>query len=263
LANQIKVIGNEHQMRLNCLGTVGYHPNSQRHTSCYFLAESGILLDAGTGIFRLPGLIQRDNLDILLSHAHLDHSFGLTVLLNILFERPVERVRVWGEREKLQAIREHLFHDLLFPVPITVQWCEIDELDQFEIEGARITWMPQEHPGGSVAYRIEWPKKGKSLVYATDTVGDTSRRSNQWKAEPDLLMHECYFRDSLEKFAIKTGHCWTSRLIEVVQKCRPKRLLVTHVNPLELASDPVDLERIRDAVDCEVVLAEDDLSLDF
>ena len=73
-------------MRLHCLGTVGYHPNDSSHTSCYFLPQSGILLDAGTGIFRLAKLIETDSLDVLLSHAHLDHSFGLTFLLDVLFE---------------------------------------------------------------------------------------------------------------------------------------------------------------------------------
>ena len=71
-------------MRLHCLGTVGYHPNDARHTSCYCLPESGIVLDGGTGAFRLANLIETETLDVLLSHAHLDHTFGLTFLLDDL-----------------------------------------------------------------------------------------------------------------------------------------------------------------------------------
>lgn len=250
-------------MRLNCLGTVGYHPNANRHTSCYFLPESGILLDAGTGVFRLSSLIQTDNLDVLLSHAHLDHSFGLTFLLDTLFQRPVGSLRIWGEQDKIDTIREHLFAELLFPAPLAAQWCPIDDLESFEIGQATVTWQPQDHPGGSVAYRMDWPQQNKSLVYASDTVGDTSKASNEWKSSTDLLMHECYFRDSAEQWAIKTGHCWTSRLIDVAQGCRPKKLLVTHINPLEESDDPVDLARIRRELDCPVILAEDGLELEF
>ncbi len=250
-------------MLLNCLGTVGYHPNAQRHTSCYFLPESGILLDAGTGVFRLAPLIQTDHLDVLLSHAHLDHTFGMTFLLDTLYQRPVNQVRVWGEREKLEAIQQHLFHPLLFPASLNATWCPIDDLESFEVADAVITWQRQEHPGGSVAYRIHWPSCGKTLVYATDTVGDTSRESGQWKSGADLLMHECYFRDSAVKWATKTGHCFTSRLIEVAQGCRPKQLLITHINPLEESSDPVDREAIRRALDCDVILAQDFLTVDF
>lgn len=250
-------------MRLHCLGTVGYHPNPIRHTSCYFLPESGILLDAGTGVFRLAAKIETETLDVLLSHAHLDHTFGLTFLLDTLFERPVKRLRIWGEQAKIETIQTHLFAELLFPAALTAQWCPIDNLDTFQIGEATVSWQHQEHPGGSVAYRIDWPQQSKSLIYATDTTGDTSPSSSEWKADADLLMHECYFRDGAESWARKTGHCWTSRLIDVAQGCRPKKLLITHINPLEESADPVDVAVIRAALPCDVVLAEDQLCLDF
>lgn len=252
-----------HAMLLNCLGTVGYHPNAYRHTSSYFLPESGILLDAGTGVFRLAPMIRTEHLDVLLSHAHLDHTFGLTFLLDTLYQRPVKNVRVWGESEKLKAIQQHLFHPLMFPAPLSATWCPIDNMNSFNIADAVVSWQLQEHPGGSVAYRIHWPRQGKTLVYATDTVGDTGSESQDWKAGADLLMHECYFRDSSANWAIKTGHTSTSRLIDVARGCQPKRLLITHINSLDESDDPVDLERIRTGLNCDVILAEDDLSIDF
>lgn len=249
-------------MRLHCLGTVGYHPNDTRHTSSYFLPASGILLDGGTGVFRLAKLIETDTLDVLLSHAHLDHTFGLTFLLDVLYERPVRMLRIWGESAKLDAIRNHLFHELIFPAPLSAQWLEIDKLGDWEIGDAKISWRPQEHPGGSVAYRIDWTD-GKRLVYATDTSGDTSDTQAQWSSEADLLMHECYFRDDSKKWAVKTGHSWSSRVADVASLSRPKKLLLTHINPLETADDPVDIESIRRKVDAEVILAEDGLVVDF
>lgn len=149
-------------MQLQFLGTAGYHPSETRHTSCYFLPESGILLDAGTGMFRLPSRLQTDTLDILLSHAHLDHVVGLTFLLGILYQRPVATVRVWGERAKLDAVRTLLGSELIFPIALPVTWHAIDEnksetASPLSVAGTTVTWRPQEHPGGSVAYRIEWP----------------------------------------------------------------------------------------------------------
>tara|TARA_R110002049_G_scaffold46487_1_gene135094 strand:- start:18159 stop:19004 length:846 start_codon:yes stop_codon:yes gene_type:complete len=281
-------------MRLHCLGTAGYHPNSTRHTSCYFLPESGILLDAGSGIFRITPLVQTRSLDILLSHAHLDHILGLTFLLDMLYQlrcegRPVEQLRIWGEAEKIQAVRRHLFSELIFPVQLETElgakWCEIDSLDQFEIGAsepigspddpasplvrgpAKVTWRPQQHPGGSVAYRIDWDsvsgQPGKRLVYATDTTGDVSDEGVRWSGQADLLMHECYFRDSGQAWAEKTGHCWTSRLIDVVRRSRPRKTLITHVNPLEMDENSVEIESIGREVDGEVTVAEDGQVVDF
>ena len=250
-------------MRLHCLGTVGYHPNQARHTSCYFLPEAGILLDAGTGVFRLTPLIETKTLDIVLSHAHLDHVCGLTFLLDVLYERPVDRLRIWGEAAKLEAIQTHLFHDLIFPVPLDAEWIAIDDLQEFAIGDATVTWKTQQHPGGSVGYCFVW-SEGKKLVYATDTTGDTSDEAIAWYRGADLMMHECYFRDEAEEFAIKTGHSWTSRVAEIAQLSGPRQLMLTHLNPIDLRENAgAELEKIRGMVKPEVMVAEDGLSVEF
>ena len=40
-------------MKILLLGTAGYHPSETRHTACVMLPEAGIVLDAGTGFFRV------------------------------------------------------------------------------------------------------------------------------------------------------------------------------------------------------------------
>lgn len=253
-------------MQLHCLGTAGYHPNESRHTSCYFLPQSGIVLDAGSGLFRLPGLIQTDTLDIVLSHCHLDHVFGLTFLLDILFQRPVEEVRIWGKWEKIDAVKNHLFHDALFPVPLNAQWHPIDECKELQISDARVTWLEQEHPGGSVGYRLDWDQTGsddaKSMLYLTDTVGELDEASTQWAHGADLMFHECNFRNDRKELAEKTGHAYGARVGEVAKRAAPKRLLIGHLNPLD--DEPEIAEREVGAVfSGEILLAEDGLVVDF
>ena len=68
-------------MRLELLGTGGFFPNDRRHTACVLLPEIGVMFDAGTAAYRVPDALQTPDLQIFLSHAHLDHVFGLTVLL--------------------------------------------------------------------------------------------------------------------------------------------------------------------------------------
>src|SRR5687767_12768957 len=101
-------------MKLLVLGSTGYHPNDRRHTACLMLPEMGVVLDAGTAFFRVRDHLQTDSLDVFLTHAHLDHIFGLTFLFDTQYDTPLKRVRVHGEAHKLAAIEEHLFAPDLF-----------------------------------------------------------------------------------------------------------------------------------------------------
>ena len=91
-------------MKLHLLGTAGYHPNQRRHTACLMLPELGIVLDAGTAMFRVRDFLQTSRLDIFLTHAHLDHIVGLTYLLDVLYDKPMKQVTVYGAADKLAAI---------------------------------------------------------------------------------------------------------------------------------------------------------------
>src|SRR5689334_12233723 len=104
-------------MRLLILGTTGYHPNDQRHTACLMLPELGVVLDAGTAMYRVREHLCTDTLDIFVTHAHLDRVVGLTFLYDVLWERTMRHVAVHGTADKLAAIRRDLFSELLFPAP--------------------------------------------------------------------------------------------------------------------------------------------------
>lgn len=249
-------------MKIHCLGTAGYHPNDSRQTSCYYLPDSGIALDAGTGTYRLPQFLTGSSLDILLSHAHLDHTVGLTFLLDMLANHPLDRIQIWGESDKLDAVRDHLFHSLIFPARLEASWNPIDDSAEFAIGETRVSWRRQDHPGGSVAYRLEWPN-GKRLIYSTDTTGDTSPEYITWSRHADLLMHECYFRNEAAEWAQTTGHSWTDRVAEIARLNTPKKLLLTHINPLESASDPVESDLIRQQIKAETLIAEDGMAIEF
>ena len=60
-------------MKIVLLGTGGYHPNERRHTACVMLPELGLIFDAGSSFFRVPARLRTRDLDIFLTHAHLDH----------------------------------------------------------------------------------------------------------------------------------------------------------------------------------------------
>ena len=220
-------------MKIEFLGTAGYHPNFQRHTSCSYVSEiesapdDGILLDAGTGLFRLIGRPLPKTLHIFLSHAHLDHVSGLTYLLNLLWERDT-KVVLYGDQHTVDVVTNDLFDSPLFPLPFAHPTVAIEPGKAFEVCGAQVSTFLLTHPGGSLAYRFDWP--GKSLAYVTDTAGDG--RYIDFVRGVDLLVHERNFSDSLHEIAALSGHCTSEQVLRVVREAGVKNIALTHFNPL-------------------------------
>ncbi len=226
-------------MKLLVLGTAGYHPNDRRHTACLMLPEIGVVFDAGTAMYRVRDHLATETLDIFLSHTHLDHVVGLTFLLDVLFEKPTDRVRVHALPAKLEALEQHLFHEALFPVAPQYEAIPLEAEVRLS-DGGRVTHFPVEHPGGAVAYRIDW--KDRSLAYVTDTTAAPDAAYVEKIRGVDLLVHECNFPDGQEELAAMTGHSCTTPVAQVAARAGVGRLVLVHVNPLSTAEDPVGLE---------------------
>jgi ribonuclease Z len=246
-------------MKLLLLGTSGYHPIERRQTACLMLPEVGIVLDAGTGFFRVRKHLQTATLDILITHAHLDHIAGLTFLLSTVWQKPLERITVHGTADKLAAVREHLLNEQLFPAPLPCKWQPLTS-GPLSLGDARVTHFPVIHPGGAVGYRLDWQER--SLAYVTDTTASPDADYVSHLGGVDLLVHECNFRDGQAEWAIKTGHSCTTPVAQVAAKAGVKRLVLVHLDPLDESDDPVDLASAR-RVFPATELGCDEMAIDF
>jgi ribonuclease Z len=244
-------------MRVEFLGTSGFHPTEKRHTSCVLLPELGIVFDAGTGMFRLTSRLETKSLSIFLSHSHLDHIVGLTYLLPPLYDGTIEKATIYGSARTINAVQRHLFAEEVFPVALPFEFVEVSE--QVEVpEGGRLSVRVQQHPGESLGYRIDWPDR--SLAYVTDTTalsGDTD-----FVRGVDLLIHECNFRDDLRDLAIQTGHSHTTPVCELARDAGVKRLVLTHFDPYAALEDPVDVAKAR-KIFPHTEVAEDKMVVEF
>jgi ribonuclease Z len=244
-------------MKLLFLGTGGYHPTERRQTSCLLLPECGIVLDAGTGAFRLGRYLLTDEADLFLTHAHLDHSAGLTYLFSVLREHPLRRLTIHGQAEKLRGIREHLFSEPIFPAKPPWEFRTLEgESGRFDNlpEGGRLTYFPLQHPGGTIGFRLDWPRR--SMAYVTDTTADPQAAYVKHIAGVDLLVHECYYPDERADLSAQYGHSSLSNVAETARAAGAGRLILTHIDPLHTAGDNLDLAAAR-RIFPQIVLAED------
>jgi ribonuclease BN (tRNA processing enzyme) len=217
------------------------------------------MLDAGTATFRLSPRLATDELDVFLTHAHLDHISGLTYLFSVLHERPLRRVTVHAAAERLEAIDRHLFSIPLFPQKPPMEFRPLAEEVALP-EGGRLTHFPVKHPGGCTAFRLDWP--GHALAYVTDTTAHAQADYADKIRGVDLLLHECYFPDGEEQRAELYGHSCTSEVARLAQRAGVGRLVLVHINPLATGDDPIGIDRAR-RVFPHTELGRDLLELDF
>jgi ribonuclease Z len=246
-------------MKLVLLGTAGYHPNDRRQTACLMLPEVGVVLDAGTGMYRVRDYLATDRLDVFLSHAHLDHVVGLTYLFDVVPSEMLARVTVHGQDRALAAIRQHLFAEAIFPL-----------MPPFHLEplgdccplsgGGTLTPFPLSHPGGSVGFRLDWPDR--SLAYVTDTTANPQAAYIERIRGVDLLVHEAYFADDAGDLPKITGHSCLVPVAEVAARAQVGRLVLVHLDPRREGQESFDLEAARQRFE-HTQIGDDRLELEF
>ncbi len=230
-------------------GTVRYGGN----TTCVELRTSTgavVVLDAGTGIRDLGKTLVGSvtQIDLLLTHLHLDHIEGLGFFAP-LFD-PACTVRVHGPRPDGGTLAEMIATYLsppYFPVPFdridaSISFVEI-ERETFELDGLRVSSVPVKHPGPTLAYRLS--ENGSSLAFVPDNEPGLERRSGlEVAGDADLLLHDSQYTDEEYAARIGWGHCSLTHFTAYLRDAAPARAVMVHHDP---AHDDSQLEQMLDS----------------
>ncbi len=244
-------------MRLQFLGTGGFHPNDRRHTAGVLLPDLGVAFDAGTSAFRLLPQLTAGDLQIFISHPHLDHVCGLSYLLVPLLDNPARNCQVYAAAGAIEAIDAQLLQPPIFPIKPRLELIPLPA--EVEVPGGVVRWWPLHHPGGATGYRLDL-ERGLSVAYICDT--NANDDSIEFLRGVDVLIHECTYPDRLSQWCEPTGHSHTTQVAQLARAAGVGRLILTHVDPQLTEDDPLqiaDAQRIFPAT----VLAEDLWEIDF
>jgi ribonuclease BN (tRNA processing enzyme) len=180
-------------------------------------------------------------------------------LINLVPEEVARSTTVHGEAEKLTAVRDHLFAELLFPVAPPFRFEPLRGPEALP-QGGTLTHFPLRHPGGSTGFRLDWP--GHSLAYVTDTTADAEADYVRAIRGVDLLVHEAYFCDAADGLPLITGHSWLEAVVQVAAAADVGRLVLVHIDP-QLPSDRAfDLAAAREVYP-SLQIGADNLDLEF
>jgi ribonuclease Z len=246
-------------MKLVLLGTGGYYCNDRRHTACLMLPAAGIILDAGSAMFRVRDYLATDRLSIYLTHAHLDHVVGLTYLLDVLSPAQLAATTVYGEPDKLATVREHLFNCGLFPVVPPFSLEPIGQSNPLA-GGGKLSHFPLKHPGGALGFRLDWP--GHSLAYVTDTTASPDADYVNQIRGVNLLVHEAFLESDEDDMSDTIGHSCVDNVAQVAARAGVGRLVLVHMSPRLLDDADFDLAAAQ-KIFPNTELGRDKLELEF
>lgn len=135
-----------------------------------------IVLDCGTGARRLGRRLLKQGvreLDLLFTHLHLDHVFGLPFFppaydpgfhLRLVVPAPTDE----EARERIASYLDGVHHPIrLSDLPARISFRGARSGARFEAGGFEVRALGLNHPGGALAWRIE--TDGQSMALVTDT----------------------------------------------------------------------------------------------
>ncbi len=242
-------------MKLTLWGTRGSLPSPRPgtaryggNTSCVELEMADgsiVVLDAGTGIHRLPEFSSRTHrVDVLLSHLHMDHILGLG-FFGALFQPDLE-VHIWGPPSTTLDLHGRLTRYLsppLFPVRLRDLPCKLLLHDAprgtFDLPGASVTADLVCHPGPTLGYRIT--ADGATLAYLPDhepALGAESfPKHPEWTsgfdlmAEVDLLIHDAQYSEAEYPAHVGWGHSSIGQAMTLAEEAGVDQLVAFHHDP--------------------------------
>jgi len=237
-------------------------PNTVRYggnTSCVEVkcGDHRLVFDAGSGL-RVLGLALADepqsaDIDLFLSHCHIDHLIGLPFFVPAFVKG--NRLRLWAGNLKAaggvqQTVRKLMSYPL-FPIEIEAAQGKI-EFNDFEPgavltprPGIKVMTTPLNHPGGATGYRVEYG--GRAMAYITDTelnAGEVDPALLELARDASIVIIDTTYTDDELPEHVGWGHSSWQQAVRLANEAGVGKLFLFHHDP---EHDDDEMDRIAAA----------------
>jgi len=174
------------------LGTNGWYDTKTGNTICVLIdaPEAYIVLDAGTGLYKLDQYIKdrKKPIYLFLSHFHLDHLIGLHTMAKFRFKQGLTIVGQKGTKRILSQLVRQPFTLALKDLKTKVK---VRELGSRRLCPFLEAALKLDHVSSCYGFRLNFG--GKIIAY----IADTGECKNAYKlaAGADLVISECAFKN--------------------------------------------------------------------
>ncbi len=225
------------------------------NTSCLELRHGGhaLILDAGTGAQALGMSLGTEgvrDIDVLFTHLHADHVFGLPFFAPLY--APSSRIGIgvaaWGADEARERVARYLNgqnHPVrLRDLPAPVDWHGVRPQRTFARGPFEVTPIRLNHPGSAVGYRVACG--GAVLVHVTDTAplarpgegvaaGGTPPAIERDLVDAmhgaDVVVFDTMFSEPEYLEKMTWGHAYPEYALALAKAADAKRLVLFHHAP--------------------------------
>ncbi|KQW58014.1 3',5'-cyclic-nucleotide phosphodiesterase [Variovorax sp. Root411] len=232
-------------MQVRVLGCSGAIAKDCRTTS--FLVDTDLLVDAGTGVgdLTLEEMARID--DVVLTHSHLDHIAALPLMLDAVGGRRARPLRVHALRATIDALRTHVFNNVIWPNFESIPSAEAPFVSFHDIAvgqklqlGSRepklVEVLPAVHTVPACGFAVRRADGGAHWVFS----GDTERNAPFWERvnaiDVAMLVIETAFSSREQALAERSLHLSPAVLADELAHIEPGKqypIYITHTKPAE------------------------------
>ena len=225
---------------------------SKRQHLSTFVIDDQLAIDAGCLAMATNELQKEKIRDVVLTHAHIDHTAGLPLFVDDLFAHIKRPVQIYATNEVLESVKKNIFNWETYPDfselendhgPV-LEYCPFEPGNAFTVEDYSIQSISVNHKVPAVGFVIS---TGNTSVAIS---GDTAEMDNFWREleefELDALLIECAFPERLSDLAEVSHHMTPKKLARDLAKIgdRDFPVYVINIKPMYFEEVVAELDQL-------------------